>query len=451
MKPHMVPPLKLRPDQGQNPPVSVRLVVNSGPHTGMVVSWTSGRYVIGRSVQASLALPHDLVASTEHCCFEIDDRGCRIRDLDSRSGTHVNGRPVKTAEIHSGDCLRIGMSDLLVNFCRAASLEATVIGNLAESDPSEATAISGMASTAKVAGLLDIPGYTIQRKLGEGGMGVVYEALRLAHNDRVAIKTIIPNQGTTRRAIELFQREMNLLSRLDHPHIVRFLDGGEFAGQIYLVMEYVETVDVQEFAQDLAADQRIRLFCGIACQILAAIDHAHQQKLVHRDVKPRNILVAREKNRLSAKLADFGLAKNFEQAGLSQLTADNEIRGTPAFMPWEQFQNSKYAKPAVDIYSTAATLFYYLTGKSPGHTNPSGRSQTTLGSFISLFTRSQSTGAQSAVVTEGLTLLPGGLAEVLNRALASTPRHRFPTAESMREALIPFARPQRRHAADTSG
>lgn len=440
----MVPPQKQSPDKGQNPAVSVRLVVNSGPHAGTVVSWTSGRYVIGRNVQASLALPHDLVASTEHCCFEIDDRGCRIQDLNSRSGTHVNGRPVKTAEIHSGDCLRIGMSDLLVNICSAASLDATVIGKLPESDASEATAISGVASTAKMAGLLDIPGYTIRRKLGEGGMGVVYEAQRLADNDRVAIKTIIPNQVTTRRAIQLFQREMNLLSRLDHPHIVRFLDSGEFAGQIYLVMEYVETVDVHAFAKDLALDQRIRLFCGIACQILAALDHAHQQKLVHRDVKPRNILVAREKNSISAKLADFGLAKNFEQAGLSQLTADNEIRGTPAFMPWEQFQNSKYAKPAVDIYSTAATLFYYLTGKSPGHTNPSGQSQTTLGSFLSLFTRSQSTDAQAEQISEGLTSLPNGLAEVMNRALASTPRLRFPTALAMREALLPFTRASKR-------
>ncbi|MEJ7591091.1 MAG: serine/threonine-protein kinase [Planctomycetaceae bacterium] len=305
-----------------------------------------------------------------------------------------------------------------------------------------ATLIGDGESTSDMRGpgFLDIPGYTVRRKLGEGGMGVVYEALRHEQKDRVAIKTIIPAQGTQRRAIDLFQREMTMLSRLEHPHIVRFLGGGEFAGQIYLVMEYVESVDVQTFAAELSSEGRIRLYCGIACQILSALDHAHQQKLVHRDVKPRNILVSREKNRFSAKLADFGLAKNFEQAGLSQLTADNEIRGTPAFMPWEQFQNSRYAKPAVDIYSTAATLFYYLAGKSPGHTNPSGRSTTTLGSFISHFKRSQSDKAQSTEIPEGLSTLPEGLAEVLNRALASAPRHRFPTATAMRESLLPFVR-----------
>ena len=431
--------------------INVGIVVKAGPHSGLSASWTTGIYVIGRSATASLALPHDLVASVEHCRVVVDDRGCVIEDLGSRAGTQVNGRPVKSSTLHSGDRVRIGMSELTVTVTDSARLVETVIGIDSNSQTSEATAVSGIGSHMQISGLLDIPGYSIRRKIGEGGMGVVYEALRLTHNDRVAVKTIIPNQGTTRRAIQLFQREMNLLSRLDHPHIVRFLDSGEFAGQIYLVMEYVETVDVQAFAKDLDLDQKIRLFCGIACQILAALDHAHQQKLVHRDVKPRNILVAREKNRFSAKLADFGLAKNFEQAGLSQLTADNEIRGTPAFMPWEQFQNSRYAKPAADIYSTAATLFYYLTGKSPGHTNPSGRSQTTLGSFLSLFTRSQSPGAQCAMITEGLTLLPDGLAEVLNRALASTPRHRFPSAESMREALIPFAKPHRRNGADIVG
>jgi serine/threonine-protein kinase len=330
------------------------------------------------------------------------------------------------------------MSELLVTVSTGEYPEETVIGNVSDMDSIGPTMTSESMSVRQTPGLLDIPGYTILRKLGEGGMGIVYEALRAEQNDRVAIKTIIPNKGTPRQAIELFQREMTLLSKLQHPHIVGFLGGGEFAGQIYLVMEYVETVDVQTFAKDLASAERVRLFCGIACQILSALDHAHQQKLVHRDVKPRNILVTRDGKRFAAKLADFGLAKNFEQAGLSQLTADNEIRGTPAFMPWEQFQNSRYAKPAVDLYSTAATLFYYLTGKSPGHTNPSGRSQTTLGSFLSLFARSQSNAAAEVAISTELSDLPSGLAAVLNRALASAPKHRFPSALEMRDALLPF-------------
>lgn len=433
------------PNSDRRPSMRVQLEVRSGPHAGMKASLSSGRHVIGRSPAAGFALLHDLVVSPEHCCLEIDaDSRCRVRDLGSRSGTHVNGRMVQSSELRSGDKLRIGMSDLFVTVSSQAHFEATVIGTAAEFGSSATGLTMNNVAAGHHPGLLDIPGYAIHRKLGEGGMGVVYEATRLEHNDRVAIKTMIPNKGSPRRAIELFHREMTLLSKLRHPHIVGFLGGGEFAGQIYLVMEYVETVDIHAHAKQLAFADRIRLYCGIACHVLAALDHAHQQKLVHRDVKPGNILVTREKNRFSARLADFGLAKNFEQAGLSQLTADNEIRGTPAFMPWEQFQNSRYAKPAADIYSTAASLFFYLTGKSPGHTNPSGRSQTTLGSFFSLFARSQANDAKAAEISDSLSVLPDGLAAVLNRALASAPGHRFRTALEMRDALLPFVRSSRR-------
>ena len=101
------------PESYRHPSVHVRLDVRSGPHAGMAVVWTSGRHVIGRGAGSSLALPHDLVASTDHCCLEIDERGCRIQDLGSRSGTQLNGKIVKISDLRSGDQLRIGMSDLL--------------------------------------------------------------------------------------------------------------------------------------------------------------------------------------------------------------------------------------------------------------------------------------------------------------------------------------------------
>jgi len=105
------------------------------------------------------------------------------------------------------------------------------------SDPNLApTSVSGPELSQSIQnasqGFLDIPGFSIRRKIGAGGMGIVYEALRLAENDAVAIKTIIPGKGTPKQAIDLFQREMQVLAALQHPHIVRFLGGGEFGGQI---------------------------------------------------------------------------------------------------------------------------------------------------------------------------------------------------------------------------
>lgn len=416
--------------------------VESGPHAGASASWGCGRFVIGRSDQAHLPLPHDLLVSPVHCRMEVSSDGCRIVDLGSRSGTLIQGKPVVESVVASGDRFRVGMTEISVKLCRQQDLDQTLIA-----DPHLAqTSVAGLelSNSLQTAsqGFLDIPGFSIRRKIGAGGMGIVYEALRLAENDAVAIKTIIPGKGTPKQAIDLFQREMQVLAALQHPHIVRFLGGGEFGGQIYLVMEYVDAVDAQALAKDLPVEQQTRLFCGIICQVLSALEYAHQLKLVHRDVKPRNILVTKAGKTISAKLADFGLAKNFEQAGLSQLTADNEIRGTPAFMPWEQLQNSRYAKPAADLYSTTATLFFYLTGKLPGHTNPSGRANSTLGTLIGLLTRSNSEKPSDSVI-DGLSQLPDGLAEALNRGLASKPRDRFGTADEMRTALLPFTRPPR--------
>jgi serine/threonine protein kinase len=143
-------------------------------------------------------------------------------------------------------------------------------------------------------------------------------------------------------------------------------------------------------------------------------------------------------NDVFVKLADFGLAKNFELAGLSQLTGDHEIRGTPAFMPWEQLTGSRYAKPTADIYSTAATLYYFLTGRPPGHTQPSKRSWL---SVTALFApgRKVEPAPSYPDLDAALGEIPRGLTQVLARALAANPKDRFPSAAEMRHALLPFA------------
>ena len=420
-------------NRGQTEQPQFQVTVTAGPHAGLTKQFRYGRFIIGRDVLADVSLPHDLVLSPRHCEIEIGLGSCRIQDLASRSGMLLNGESTAVADLHGGEVLRIGLSELLLTFVRPEVFSRTVIGTISDSSMEAAT--TNLSSKV----LLEIPGYSIRRRIGQGGMGVVYEAVEEASQHRVAIKTIIPMPGTTGKAIGLFRREMALLAGLDHVHIVRYLKSGEHAGQIYLVMEYVDAMDLKGTLKSIDPPESVRLCCGIMCQVLSALDYAHAQKLVHRDVKPHNILVTRAGNRFIAKLADFGLAKNFELAGLSQLTADQEIRGTPAFMPWEQFQNSRYARPTVDLYSVAATLFYLLTGKIPGHTNPGGFAQTTVTSFLRLLTRSGAAPEESTDVRQALEILPEGLGEVLYRGLASAPGQRFPNASAMREALLPYS------------
>ncbi len=393
----------------------MQVTVASGPHAGKTATWRApGTYLIGRGAQADLSLPHDLVASVEHCRLEMNANGCMVQDLNSGHGTLVNGSPASRTLLRSADAIQVGMSRLVIAF--SSNAEETVLLRRGSWQENESTFIgSGEANNAS-AGVLDIPGYAIKRKIGEGGMGVVYEAICQKTHERVAIKTIIAPPGAAHRSILLFRREMELLSQLEHPRIVRFIESGDFAGQIYIVMEYIEAADLDALVKPLSRDKQIKIYCGLICQVLEALEYAHQKKLVHRDVKPRNILIRQERRRIQAKLADFGLAKNFELAGLSQLTADNELRGTPAFMPWEQLRDSRYSKPTVDIYSTAATLVYYLTGRSPGHST-----------------------AESSPLDDVYDL-PPGLADVLHKALSAQPKQRYATAAEMRESLLPFSK-----------
>jgi serine/threonine protein kinase len=410
----------------------VQVIVETGPCAGAQATWRRpGSYLIGRAPAADLVLAHDIVASLEHCRLEIAAGAVTLRDLGGRQGTLLNGGAVEQAPVRSGDSIQAGMSRMKI-----------VIG---ENEPAAITLAASQAAAPTLgiaaAGLLDIPGYSLERKIGEGGMGVVYAARREATGERVAVKTIMPVAGAGRNSIDLFRREMMLLSQIDHPRIVKFIESGEFAGQVYLVMEFVEAIDLESLLAPLPREKRIAHYCGVICQVLEALAYAHAKKLVHRDVKPRNILVAKENRQLRVKLADFGLAKNFELAGLSQLTGDHEIRGTPAFMPWEQLQSSRYIKPTADIYSTAATLYYYLVGHPPGHSQPQRKSwQSVTSLFTGLVTGQAPPPAQNAALDADLADFPHGLAQILIRALAFEPKHRYASAEEMRTDLLKYAK-----------
>lgn len=413
----------------------LRLFVTSGPHAGASIVWSAaGKYVIGRGAQANLALVNDLTASVEHCRVELNATGCVIEDLRSRYGTTVNGRPVTRSLINDGDVIKVGTSEIRVALDATAEPGGTVL--FRGSRPGTATrsfAGAGPASSAWSHGPpATVPGYTIIRRLGAGGMGVVYEARRIATDERVAVKTIVPAPGAPRGGILLFLREADMLAKFDHPHVVRFIEMKEHAGQLFLAMEYIETVDLPALAGPLPRDRQIVLYCGILCQVLDALDHAHQLGLVHRDVKPQNILVSRDGRKLTAKLADFGLAKNYQLAGLSQLTEDDDLRGTLAFMPLEQFHNSRYAKPAADIYAAGATLYWYLTGRSPLPRTPKNRTdlEAALQSLVPI----------DAVVPE----LPRALTEIVTCCLAQDPADRFASAAELRAHLLPFAGTVRR-------
>ena len=207
-----------------------------------------------------------------------------------------------------------------------------------------------------------IGAYKIVREIGHGGMGTVYLGERddKQYRQQVAIKLINPGLGgeTIRRR---FRNEMQILADLNHPNIARLFDGGQTAdGVPYLVMEYVEGSPINHYCNDrnLSTEQRLKLFCTV-CD---AVQYAHQHLVIHRDIKPGNILVTSEG---LPKLVDFGIAKLLDNGkSIPDATATVMPFMTPQYASPEQVYGLS-ATTATDIYSLGVVLYELLTGRSP--------------------------------------------------------------------------------------
>ncbi|HBP21725.1 MAG TPA: hypothetical protein DEA08_28570, partial [Planctomycetes bacterium] len=208
--------------------------------------------------------------------------------------------------------------------------------------------------------------YLLERELGRGGMGVVYQAFDPQLGRRVAIKQLLPrDEGpVAARARERFAREARACATLSHRNLVPVYEVGELGGEPFLVMELVagETLE-----QALARDPSIRQVVSWVQQVAEAVGVAHAAGIVHRDLKPGNVLIEREGG--AARLTDFGLARDLSLD--VQLTHAEALVGTPAFMSPEQAAREQ-ATPASDVFSLGAVLYHALSGRLPFGGNEEG-------------------------------------------------------------------------------
>jgi len=205
-----------------------------------------------------------------------------------------------------------------------------------------------------------IPGYKIVGKLGAGAMAVVYKARQLSLNRMVAIK-ILPKRFTENpEYVERFYKEGQAAGKLNHPNIVQAIDVGEAGGYHYFVMEYVEGKTI---ADDLAAGKVFEEneALDMIIQVASALAHAHAQSLIHRDVKPKNIMIS---NNGTIKLADMGLARATTDIEAAQSEA-GKAYGTPYYIAPEQIRGKIDIDGRADIYGLGATLYHMLTGRVP--------------------------------------------------------------------------------------
>jgi serine/threonine protein kinase len=215
-----------------------------------------------------------------------------------------------------------------------------------------------------------LAGYTIVRLLGSGGMGEVYLAQHPRLPRRDALKVLPASVSADGEYRERFNREADIAATLWHPHIVGVHDRGEFEGQIWISMDYVEGTDAARLLRERNPDGMPKSeVAAIVAAVADALDYAHQRNLLHRDVKPANILLAQPDNGdQRILLADFGIARWANE--ISGLTATNMTVGTVSYAAPEQLMGQQLDGRA-DQYALAATAFHLLTGSPPfEHSNP---------------------------------------------------------------------------------
>ena len=267
------------------------------------------------------------------------------------------------------------------------------------------------ALVARSAGLRSgrepIPGYTLEARIGSGAMGSVYRALQRGMNRRVAIKILRRDLTDDPRQVERLQREAQLVGRLDHPNIVRGLDSGQTDGLVWFVMELVEG---ETLRQRIRRQKRLDVEEALTMTraLADALRHAHEHGVVHRDIKPGNVLLTTDG---VPRLTDYGLAKGESDDALTQLDA---TLGTPQYISPEQAKNPRDADIRSDVYSLGATLYAMLAGRPPFQAETLAATLTRV-----LY-------EQPAPLREFAPDVPAEVRYVLQRMMAKDRRHRYP-------------------------
>jgi serine/threonine protein kinase len=386
--------------------------------------------VPGRARDCDPRLPDDerhTTVSRHHCLIDINPPAARIRDFGSLNGTYVNGKkigqrqPGQTPEeaaaltypehdLADGDELRLGGTVLRVTIAGDRTLTLT-----ADAEPA---ALAGR-----------IAGYALVRELGRGGMGAVYLARGAGTDEQVALKLMLPKVAASETARARFLREIRITRTLRHPNIVSLYEAGSTEGAFYFTSEYCAGGSLDRLLRREMLPRREAV--RFVVEALAGLAHAHGQGVVHRDLSPHNILLtagdegaADGIRGLAAKVSDFGLAKAFDQAGLSGLTRTGATAGKPWYMPRQQVINFKDATPAADVWAMAACLYQALTGTCP-RSFPPGKDPW----HVVL--------QQPAVpVRDRDPSVPPELADVIDTALRERPAIGFQSAADFRDALL---------------
>lgn len=361
------------------------VVTLEGPVGGTFVLARGEGLVIGRSLQVDLSVD-DLRVSRRHCRIEHGEKGVTALDLRSANGTYVNGQRVTRALLRPGDALQVGSAALRVSIqygdedylersytcdqCRRAiSLMTFADGDVIQLGErficpqcrdKQSTPEFSLVELDLVQRLFQ-EGFEVLEKLSISGLVPIYKARKRSLDQLVAIKALPLSGAISQKKISRFVQEAKAQARLRHKNIVAIYDVRSLPDLIYIVMELIEGETLLQTIQRAGSRLAVRDALRLGYQVARALAHAHEKGIVHRDVKPSNIMVGLDGD---AKLIDFGLAKNMHELSLG-ITSDGETLGTVGYMAPEQVRTAKAADHRADVYALGATLFHCLAGRPP--------------------------------------------------------------------------------------
>ncbi|MFC1582311.1 protein kinase [Planctomycetota bacterium] len=394
---------------------------------------------IGRELHCDIRILNDSKVSRRHCRVFAENDNFFLEDQGSSNGTLVNGKRVKgriqllgEESIDVGGCsitfyldqlsaiptVRVTRGIIFCEKCSGSIPQYELNRNLAQ-ESDQGYTCADCSSHDAMTGVV-IGNYRIERKIAQGGMGVIYKASHTVLSSVVTLKLIREGPTANPALVKRFLREVKLGSRVKHPNIIAFRDAGEHDEIKFIVMEFCDGISLKDaLADDKVLD--LERFKHIAGQVFDAIEAVHAAELVHRDINPSNILITSDD---TVKLIDFGLVKNLDPEGSTIITQSGSGMGTPHYLAPEEGRDAAHIDARCDIYSLGATFYRLLCGRPPvGGKN--------MREFMINLAR-----LEIKHPCDLCPELPRELGDCLMKSLSEEPSERFPDILAFREALL---------------
>ena len=369
------------------------LTATTGLFKGQVFPIVEFPVTIGRALDCNIIIPeNDDMVSRFHCILDLKDDQLVVQDTGSSNGTFVNGCEISEETVspllslfernESGVChwialnhsdeIAIGKSTFSIN----VMMTLTKVEEAIEDENTKI--LDAMYNPER---LEKIEHYRIIKKIGSGGAGDVFQVEDTHSGDIIALKMLKYRMQRKEDELKRFLREIDNLKKLQHPNIISFLDTGKKSGIYYFTTEYCNGGSLIDWLSERDSLVSLEEALPIIIQVLDALEYAHSfnidkeftddidllySGLVHRDIKPGNILLNNGENGLIAKIADFGLSKiRSGGATIGMLTQTGTVGGTVEFLCRQQMIDYKHVRGGADLWSTMAVLYYMLTSEPP--------------------------------------------------------------------------------------